>query len=85
MQVQWAAALNPVIGNALVNGLQLTNVSLINGTTIINHRLARNMLGWFVTDIEAAATIYRPKTAPLNNKTLTLISSAAVICNLWVY
>jgi len=85
MQIQWAAALNPVIGNSIVNGLQLSNVSLANGTTVLNHLLARNMLGWFVTDVQGAATIYRPKTAPFNSKTLTLVSSAAVTCNLWVY
>lgn len=85
MQTQWAAALNPVLGNSIVNGLQLTGVTLANGMTILNHRLARNMLGWFVTDIDGAATIYKPKTAPFNNKTLTLVSNAAVTCNLWVY
>jgi hypothetical protein len=84
-QIQWAAALNPVVGNAIVNGLQLTGVSLSNGTTVINHRLGRNMQGWFWTDIDGIASIYRPSTAYFNDKTLTLISNAAVTVNLWVY
>jgi hypothetical protein len=85
MQIQWAAALNPVIGNSIVNGLQLNNVSLANGTTVINHRLSRTMLGWFLTDVDGVATVYKPKTAPFNSKTLTLISNAAVTANIWVY
>lgn len=85
MQTQWAPALNPVIANPIVNGLQLNNVSLANGSTVINHTLARNMQGWFITDTQGIAEIYRPKTSPFNNKTLTLISNAAVMVNLWVY
>ena len=85
MQAQWAAALNPVIATTIINGIQLVGVPLINGTTVINHKLSRNMLGWFVTDIDGAATIYKPKTAPFNNKTLTLVSDAPVTANIWVY
>lgn len=85
MAAQWAAALNPVIANSITQGLQLTGVKLISGTTVINHRLARNMLGWFITDVDGAASIYKPGTAPFNAKTLTLISNAAVTANLWVY
>lgn len=85
MQAQWAGQLNPVIANSIVNGLQLTGIMLTNGTTILNHKLSRNMLGWFVTDIDGAAAIYKPKTAPFNSKTLTLVSNAAVTVSLWVY
>jgi hypothetical protein len=84
-QIQWAAAINPVLGNPIINGLQLVNIALINGTTVLNHMLGRNMLGWFITDIDGAAEIYKPKTAPFNSKTLTLVSSAAVTANIWVY
>lgn len=85
MQSQWAAALNPVIANPITNGIQLTGVKLVNGTTIINHLLSQKMRGWFYTDIDGAATLYKPNTAPFNDKTLTLVSSAAVTVNLWVY
>lgn len=85
MQTQWASTLNPVISNSIVNGLQLTGQTLINGTTVLNHKLGRKMIGWFLTDINGSASIYRPDTAPFNDKTLTLISNAAVTVNLWVY
>ena len=85
MQVQWAAALNPVLSNLIVNGLLLSNVAIASGTTVINHMLARNMLGWMITDIQGAATIYRPNTTPFNDKTLTLVSNAAVTANIWVF
>jgi hypothetical protein len=85
MQVQWAAALNPVIANPVTNGLQLTGIALINGTTVINHKLSRKMQGWFITDIDGVASIYKPKTSPFNATTLTLVSSAAVTVSIWVY
>lgn len=85
MQTQWAAILNPVVANPIVNGLSLANVSLKSGTNVINHTLQRKMQGWFYTDIQAAATIHRPATAPFNNLTLTLVASAPATVNLWVY
>lgn len=84
-QQVWASTLNPVIANPIINGLQLSNIPLASGATTINHFLGRNMQGWFVTDIDGVATIYKPKTAPFNSKTLTLVSSAAVTANIWVY
>jgi hypothetical protein len=79
----WAQVLNPVITNPL-NGIQvLQNVALINGATVVNHRLGKQMQGWFIVDMDSAATVYR--SAPLNDKTITLTSNAAVNVNLAVF
>ena len=83
IQKQWAAQINPALFNVLLQGNLLPNVSLINGATKFNHYLGRGMLGWFVVDQDAAATIYR--SAPLNTQTLTLTSSAACTVNLWIF
>lgn len=84
-QSLWGAILNPIISNPLSGALVLQNVSLINGTTIVQHRLGRQMQGWWVISPNAAATIYQPVTAPNNATTVTLVSSAAVTVNLAVY
>jgi hypothetical protein len=83
LQTTWASQLNPIVGNAVLKGLQLDAVSLINGVTIINHLLSRKQQGWFITDVNAAATIYR--SAPFNDTTLTLSSNADCVVNIWVY
>lgn len=79
----WAAALNPIVTNAILSGNSINNVALKNGVTVINHGLGRDMQGWFITDINGAANVFR--SAPMNSLTLTLTSSAAVTANLWVY
>lgn len=79
----WAASLNPIVANPILSGNTLTNIALSDGATTISHGLGRNMQGWFITDIQGAATIYRSE--PFNSSTLTLTSSAAVTVNLWVY
>ena len=48
-----------------------------------NHGLQQTMQGWMITDINAAATVYRSQ--PLNDKTLTLTSSAACTVDLVVF
>lgn len=83
LQTSWASDLNPILQIPFLNGVQLTNVSLINGVNSINHLLQRTQQGWWVTDINAAATLFR--SAPFNSTTLTLTSNAACVANLWVF
>lgn len=85
MQTQWSAILNPLLANPSNNAIILKNIALANGTTIFNHLLGRVMQGWRIVDIQGAATIYRPNTAPFNSVNLTLISNAAVIANIEVF
>lgn len=83
MLTKWSSILNPLLKKVLPQGLLLSNVALANGDTTINHLLSRQMIGWFLTDIDGAAQIYRSQ--PLNDKTLTLTSSAAVTVSIWVF
>lgn len=82
-QTQWKSQLDPVLASPLLDGLLLTNIQLVNGTTTINHKLGRKMVGWIVVDIDAGAAVYRSQ--PLNSLTLTLTSGAAGMCSLWVF
>ncbi len=83
LETKWMSILNPLLATTLVNGLFLPNVSLINGSTVINHKLGRMQLGWILTDINAGAAVYR--SAPFNDKTLTLTSGAICMVSLWVF
>jgi len=83
MQTLWKSLLDPVLDNPLNDISILKNVQLNNGVTVINHRLGRNQQGWFLTDIQGAATVYR--SAAFNSLTLTLTSNAAVTVNIGVF
>lgn len=82
---QWKSQLDPVLSNPLNNIKILKNVALVNGTTILNHKLGSTMKGWFIVDQDASASVYKPSTAPFNALTLTLVSNAAVNVNLAVF
>lgn len=85
MQTRWKSELDPLLSNPL-NGISiLENVSLINGSNTLNHRLGQIMQGWFLVDIQGIASIYRPSTSPFNSLTLTLVSSAAVQASIGVF
>lgn len=83
MQTTWSGPLNKLLANPLLDGFVIEDVALINGETTINHRLGRKMQGYIVTDLNASAIIYRSK--PLNDKTLSLTSSASCVVNIYVY
>lgn len=86
MQANWASAINPILASPIVNGLQLNNIPLITGTTVVNHRLGRKLQGWLLVGIDGAATIYdNQATNQMTDLTLSLTSDADVIVSLWVY
>ncbi len=80
---KWSSTLNPLLADPLNNASILENVALINGATVINHKLGQQMQGWYIVDQQGVASIYR--SAPFNSLTLTLTSSAAVTVNIAVF
>lgn len=86
MQTTWATALNPVVANPLVQGQLLTNITLANGNSVINHKLGRKLQGWFVVGINGPATIYDTQAGnQMPELTLNLISNATCTVALWVF
>lgn len=83
MQRNWKSKLDPVFSNQIFSGKPLNNISLNQGSTTIPHGLEGAQKGWFITDIQGGATVFR--SAPFDNKNLTLTSSAAVTLSLWVF
>lgn len=45
LQSKWPAQINPVLANLLVNGQLLSDIALIDGTTVVNHKLGRQIQG----------------------------------------
>lgn len=80
---KWAAEINPVLANPQNNSNLLQNLVLKSGVTVINHKLGRMQQGWVLADVQGPATIYR--SAPYNDKTLQLTSSADVTISLGVF
>ena len=79
----WASTLNPIIANPQSGAQIITGFQLQTGVNIINHKLGRLMQGWSIVDINAAITYYR--SAPMNDKTLTLTCSGPAIVNIEVF
>ena len=75
----------PLIGEtglAILSGRFVT-ATLAVGVNKISHKLGRSPQGWTVTDINAAATVYR--SATFDAFTLQLTSSAICTITLWVF
>jgi hypothetical protein len=86
MQTKWASILNIFVSNPSLNSQLIENVSLINGTTVVNHKLGRKLTGWRVAGINGAATIYDKQASnQMPQLTLILVSNAAVLTNLEVF
>jgi len=83
MQTAWASQINPVLNFAPNQGVLVKNIALINGVTVVKHKLSRMMQGWIIIDQDAPATIY--PSHPLNNLTITLTSNMACNISLWCF
>ena len=81
---KWSATLNPIIAIKFLNGNAVNGIALLANTPQqINHGLGRNQVGFFLTDQNAAASVYRVE--PFNAQSITLEASANVTINLWCY
>lgn len=68
--------------NPLNSGTILQSIGLSVGSNVIPHKLGQKLQGWFITDINAASSIYKTES---NDKTITLNSSVACIANIFVF
>lgn len=83
---KWAATINPVLSNPLLNGSLLQNISVDSGTNTINHGLGRKLQGYFVSMNDSAVTFYDEQQ--LNSRpqlTLLLVASGAATISLYVF
>lgn len=85
MQTTWAQALNPIIANLLLQGQLLSNQELTTGTNTVNHKLGRNIIGWFLISPQGPAVIYQEAYQPNPSLFITLNSSADVVTGIWVF
>lgn len=84
IQTKWAAILNPLLARPIP--IILKNISLQNGTTVVNHLLGRRLAGWKTVRVRASANIYDNQDSNQTpEKTLILISNAAVVVDLEVF
>lgn len=83
---KWAAALNPVLANPLLQGQILSGIKLVTGTNVINHGLQRSLQGYLVIMSSAGVTIYdNQATNQRPDLTLNLNSSGAATVSLFVF
>lgn len=84
MQTRWAALIEPFLSKPVINGVMLSDLNLVSGDNVINHRLQRNLQGYLVIAQNAAAQFYQ-KTSTMPELTLVLNSSATVKVSLYVF
>jgi len=86
MQNRWSAILNVMLGNPSLQCSILNNVALVDGTTVVNHLLGRNLQGWRIIGNNAGAVIYDKQASNQTPQlTLVLVSSAACTVQLEVF
>ena len=83
LQNQWKSILDPVVANPIVKGQAVNGIALTTAATTVPIKLGRTQQGWFITDINAAATVFR--TGDFNSDNMVLTASASCTVNLWVF
>lgn len=80
-------ALVPLVQSPIVNGVLLKDVVLTAGqTTLVEHKLGRELLGWSVVRKRANSTVWDSQDSnQFSSKSLALQCSANVTVDLWVF
>ncbi len=83
---KWAASLNPILANPLINGRVLSGLKLLTGANVVNHGLQRKLQGYFVIMNSAASTFYDSQASNQTpDITLVLNSSGTATVSLYVF
>lgn len=83
---KWAATINPLLANPLVQGFVLENIVLKTGSNAISHKLGRNLVGYLIILNSAAATFYdNQSTNQRPDLTLILNASAPTTVSIYVF
>jgi len=83
---KWAAILNPVLANPLINGLLISNVFVYPGQNVINHGLGRILQGYIVVMNNADITFYDDQLVNQQpSLTLLLNASGQATISLYVF
>lgn len=83
---KWAASINPVLANPIVDGNLLKNVKLKSGVNIINHGLGAVLQGYIIVMNSANVTFYdNQSTNSMPGLTLDLVSSGATTVSIYVF
>jgi hypothetical protein len=86
LQTKWIQQINPVLALPLNNGNFLQNIPLTAGLNVVNHKLGRNLQGWFVVRVDTGTVIYDGQDQnPMQDLTLYLISGEACVVSLIVF
>jgi hypothetical protein len=80
---KWAATLNPVLTKPINSSQSIIAFSLVAGVNTIPHKLGQQLQGWYITDINAAITLFRSE--PFNKYSLTLTASGPATINIEVF
>lgn len=83
---RWATMIEPILNSPILKGRLVTGVPLINGVTIVDHKLGRKLVGWFIVGIDAQASVYDNQASnPTPQLTLSLTSDAVATTTIWVF
>lgn len=83
---KWAATLNPILQNPILQGRLINNIKLVTGSNTINHGLQRRLRGWIVVMNSDAETFYdSQEDNQMTDLTLILNSTGPTTISLYVF
>ena len=86
IQDQIQKILRPVLDNQVLDGVLLQEVDLASGLNVIEHKLGRKLVGWFIVRLRANENIWDTQDSnQLPAKTLYLNATGAVTVDVYVF
>lgn len=76
------AALGPVLGSAIIDGVLLSNVELQTGLNVVAHKLGREPRGWILVSPQANESIW---SSGQTRSTLLINASGPITSSFWVF
>lgn len=86
VQNRWKSILDVLLGNPSLDCSILSDISLVPGANVINHKLGRKLQGWRIVRVNGSVSIYDIQDSnTIPELTLILHSSTNVVISLEVF
>jgi len=85
LQANVADALTPLQNKPILDGIFLREVAIVSGSNLIQHKLGRKLVGYFVVSQSAASTFFDDIQSTTSTTSFSITATSPCKVNLWVF
>lgn len=85
LQANVGEALTPLQNKPILDGIMLSKLEIVSGSNLVQHKLGRKVVGYFVISQSAASQFYDNIQTNTSASSFSITATSPCNVNLWVF